>query len=103
MAKMMLHLMTMTFSDYWQVSVNDVAVKESKSVLQNGSYAKWRKPQSSKEPSSASTLRRRSGVIEWDQKSRDMGLLIDKWSRLIFPLSFTIFNVVYWLYYTQVI
>lgn len=26
---------------------------------------------------------------------------IDKWSRMVFPVTFILFNVVYWLYYVQ--
>ncbi|XP_076447080.1 glycine receptor subunit alpha-3-like [Babylonia areolata] len=45
--------------------------------------------------------RRRSSASELEQEPRDLGRVVDKWSRLVFPLAFFAFNVGYWVYYTR--
>ncbi|KAK7473504.1 hypothetical protein BaRGS_00035257 [Batillaria attramentaria] len=49
------------------------------------------------------TLRRQSSVW-WGfyDEPRDLGRAVDKWSRILFPSTFIIFNVFYWVFYTQV-
>ncbi|KAL8612909.1 hypothetical protein ACOMHN_034986 [Nucella lapillus] len=47
------------------------------------------------------TLQRRSSSSELEHESRDLGRVVDKWSRVVFPLAFFAFNVGYWVYYTK--
>ena len=75
-----------------QVSVNGEPVTSRQTSLHNGN---------ARQSSSASArLHRRSSVFQFDHESRDLGRVVDKWSRIVFPLSFVLFNVAYWLYYT---
>ncbi|XP_070197758.1 glycine receptor subunit alpha-2-like [Littorina saxatilis] len=91
-------------------SANSLARNSTDSSLQNGHAANGSvlngrttngKMSSLRRSASASTLRRRSSVFQLDHESRDLGRVVDKWSRVAFPLAFLAFNVGYWLHYTR--
>lgn len=48
-----------------------------------------------------SRLRRRSSQLKIKIPDLTDVNAIDRWSRIIFPFSFSLFNVIYWLYYVN--
>lgn len=46
-------------------------------------------------------LRRRSSQLKIKIPDLTDVNAIDRWSRIIFPFSFSLFNVIYWLYYVN--
>ncbi|KAF2344671.1 Neurotransmitter-gated ion-channel transmembrane domain [Trinorchestia longiramus] len=54
------------------------------------------KPGQSSSPSSSSPRKMHNSWSEVMEQRRHRAILIDRFSRVLFPLSFTILNVVYW-------
>ena len=50
---------------------------------------------------SASSSAADNGNVKANHDVRNIGHLVDKWSRVVFPVAFVLFNVGYWVYYTQ--
>lgn len=48
-----------------------------------------------------SRLRRRSSQLKIKIPDLTDVNAIDRWSRIIFPFSFSLFNIIYWLYYVN--
>ena len=46
-------------------------------------------------------VQKRSSIFSIDHEARDMGHVVDKWSRVMFPMAFLAFNLCYWLYYAK--
>lgn len=48
-----------------------------------------------------SRLRRRSSQLKIKIPDLTDVNAIDRWSRIVFPAAFTLFNIIYWLYYVN--
>ena len=99
-------LITVCFGE--QVPLGSIAKSRCHSSLQNGDTSNGtaegrdeRKQYAHIRRNKESTLRRRGSMFQLDHESRDLGRVVDKWSRAVFPLAFLCFNVGYWVYYTQ--
>lgn len=52
-------------------------------------------------PHKKTQLRRRSSQLKIKIPDLTDVNAIDRWSRVVFPLTFSLFNLVYWLYYVN--
>ncbi|XP_034736697.1 gamma-aminobutyric acid receptor subunit beta-3 isoform X2 [Etheostoma cragini] len=83
----------------------------SSSTAFDNSGVQYRKPSRPQEPGRLSTdrnthrkksrLQRRSSQLKIKIPDLTDVNTIDRWSRIIFPFSFSLFNVIYWLYYVN--
>ncbi|XP_065812193.1 gamma-aminobutyric acid receptor subunit beta-3 isoform X2 [Labrus bergylta] len=83
----------------------------SSSTLYDNSGVLYRKPSKQGESARSSVdrnafprksrLRRRSSQLKIKIPDLTDVNAIDRWSRIIFPFSFSLFNVIYWLYYVN--
>ncbi|XP_039666020.1 gamma-aminobutyric acid receptor subunit beta-3 isoform X5 [Perca fluviatilis] len=83
----------------------------SSSTALDNSGVQYRKPSGPRESGRLSTdrnthgkrsrLRRRSSQLKIKIPDLTDVNTIDRWSRIIFPFSFCLFNVIYWLYYVN--
>ncbi|KAM3620447.1 uncharacterized protein V6R79_023630 [Siganus canaliculatus] len=83
----------------------------SSSMVFDNSGVQYRKPSSSRESGrhsldrnahlKKSRLRRRSSQLKIKIPDLTDVNTIDRWSRIIFPFSFSLFNLIYWLYYVN--
>uniref|UniRef100_A0A8C9ZCR0 Gamma-aminobutyric acid type A receptor subunit beta3 n=1 Tax=Sander lucioperca TaxID=283035 RepID=A0A8C9ZCR0_SANLU len=85
--------------------------RNSSSMAFDNSGVQYRKPSGPRESGRLSTdrnahgkksrLRRRSSQLKIKIPDLTDVNTIDRWSRIIFPFSFSLFNVIYWLYYVN--
>ncbi|XP_051232867.1 gamma-aminobutyric acid receptor subunit beta-3 isoform X3 [Dicentrarchus labrax] len=83
----------------------------SSSMVFDNSGVQYRKPSTAREPGRLSMdrnahfkktrLRRRSSQLKIKIPDLTDVNAIDRWSRIIFPFSFSLFNLIYWLYYVN--
>uniref|UniRef100_A0A8D3DTI8 Gamma-aminobutyric acid type A receptor subunit beta3 n=1 Tax=Scophthalmus maximus TaxID=52904 RepID=A0A8D3DTI8_SCOMX len=83
----------------------------SSSVMFDNAGVQYRKPSGPQEPGrhsldrsahlKKSRLRRRSSQLKIKIPDLTDVNAIDRWSRIIFPFSFSLFNLIYWLYYVN--
>lgn len=81
------------------------------SMVFDNAGVQYRKPSAPREPGRLSLdrnaplkktrLRRRSSQLKIKIPDLTDVNAIDRWSRIIFPFSFSLFNVIYWLYYVN--
>ncbi|XP_019936710.1 gamma-aminobutyric acid receptor subunit beta-3 isoform X4 [Paralichthys olivaceus] len=83
----------------------------SSSMMFDNTGVQYRKPSGPREPGRLSLdrnahqkktrLRRRSSQLKIKIPDLTDVNAIDRWSRIIFPFSFSLFNLIYWLYYVN--
>ena len=93
------------------ISVGDATPNSSASMMFDHSGIQFRRQSSLRPPGRQSTdrtaalkksrLRRRSSQLKIKIPDLTDVNSIDRWSRIIFPAAFSLFNTIYWLYYVN--
>lgn len=108
--------MLTTLEIHNEVGTNEVTttlseIHNSSSTMFDNSGLQYRKASAARESGHLSQdrnaqlkktrLRRRSSQLKIKIPDLTDVNAIDRWSRIIFPFSFSLFNVIYWLYYVN--
>ncbi|TNM87491.1 gamma-aminobutyric acid receptor subunit beta-3 isoform X3 [Takifugu rubripes] len=110
------NILLTTLEIHNEVGTNEVTttlseIHNSSSMVFDNSGLQYRKASSAREAGRLSLdrnthlkktrLRRRSSQLKIKIPDLTDVNAIDRWSRIIFPFSFSLFNVIYWLYYVN--
>uniref|UniRef100_A0A7N6C208 Neurotransmitter-gated ion-channel transmembrane domain-containing protein n=1 Tax=Anabas testudineus TaxID=64144 RepID=A0A7N6C208_ANATE len=92
-----------------EITTTVTETHNSSSMVFDNSGVQYRKPSAPREPGRHSLdrnthlkktrLRRRSSQLKIKIPDLTDVNAIDRWSRIIFPCTFSLFNLIYWLYY----
>lgn len=110
------NILLTTLEIHNEVGTNEVTttlseIHNSSSMVFDNSGLQYRKASAAREAGRLSLdrnthlkktrLRRRSSQLKIKIPDLTDVNAIDRWSRIIFPFSFSLFNVIYWLYYVN--
>nr|XP_023992619.1 gamma-aminobutyric acid receptor subunit beta-3-like [Salvelinus alpinus] len=87
-------------------SITETTTRNSSSMIFNQPGLQYRKPSAlnGRERNAhvkKTRLRRRSSQLRINIPNLTDVNAIDRWSRVVFPFTFTLFNFIYWLYYVN--
>lgn len=110
------NILLTTLEIHNEVSGNEITTTlsethNSSSMMFDNTSVQYRKPSSVREsgrqsldrnaPLKRTRLRRRSSQLKIKIPDLTDVNAIDRWSRMIFPFTFSLFNLIYWLYYVN--